>query len=73
MPKRVCMNVKVDAEIVRKAKVVAAVRGLTLSDYVSGLLRPLVEDDLLRAAADLAEPPADKGEATPALRRARPS
>ncbi len=71
MPKRECMNVKVEAELVRKAKVVAAVRGLTLADYVSELLRPLIEEDLLRAAADLVEPPAGKEETTSAPRRAR--
>ena len=53
MAKRERMNVKVDAEVVRKAKVVAAARRLALSDYVTGLLRPLVENDLARVAAGL--------------------
>jgi hypothetical protein len=47
------MNVKVDAEGLRKAKVVAAARHVPLSDYVSGLLRPRVEADLVSVAAGL--------------------
>jgi hypothetical protein len=62
MSKRERMNVKVDAEVVRKAKVVAAARHVHLSDYVSDLLRSHVEADLLRVAAGLlggkkADPP----------------
>jgi hypothetical protein len=58
------MNVKVDAELVRKAKVVAAARRITLSDYVSDLLRPLVEVDLARVAAGLMRP-AEEAAASP--------
>jgi hypothetical protein len=47
------MNVKVEAELVRKAKVVAAAKQMTLSDYISGLLRAHIENDLRRAAAGL--------------------
>ena len=54
MSKRNCMNVKVDAELVRKAKVVAAARRLTLTDYVSELLRPHIDHDLTHVAAGLA-------------------
>jgi hypothetical protein len=62
------MNVKVDAEGVRKAKVVAAARHVPLSDYVSGLLRPRVEADLVSAAARLigtseADPPGNTADA----------
>jgi len=53
MSKRECMNVKVDAEVVRRAKVVAAAQRVLLSDYVSKLLRPLIEADLARVAAGL--------------------
>jgi hypothetical protein len=48
------MNVKVDAELVRKAKLVAAARAVTLSDYVSAILRAQIEVDLARVAAGLA-------------------
>jgi hypothetical protein len=56
------MNVKVEAELVRKAKVVAAAKQMTLSDYISGLLRTHIENDLRREAAGLigeAAAPAD--------------
>jgi hypothetical protein len=53
MSKRERMNVKVDAELVRKAKVVAAARHVHLSDYISDLLRSHVEADLMKVAAGL--------------------
>jgi hypothetical protein len=53
--KRDCMNVKVEADLVRKAKVVAAARHITLTDYVSDLLRAAVQSDLVRVAAGLTE------------------
>jgi len=56
MPRGRCMNVKVDADLVRKAKVVAAVKNITLSRYITDLLRSHVENDLALVAAALAEP-----------------
>jgi hypothetical protein len=53
VPKRECMNIKVDAELVRKAKVIAAARHVTLSDYISRLLRGLIDQDLASVAAGL--------------------
>ena len=53
MSKRNCMNIKVDAELVRMAKVVAAARRMTLTDYVSALLRPHIETDLAHVAVGL--------------------
>jgi len=53
MSKRERMNVKVDAEVVRKAKVVAAARHVPLSDYITDLLRSRVEADLMSVAAGL--------------------
>jgi hypothetical protein len=53
MARRDCLNVKVDAALVRKAKVVAAAKRVTLSDYVSALLRERVENDLGTVAAEL--------------------
>ncbi|HYT89650.1 MAG TPA: hypothetical protein VEL76_13165 [Gemmataceae bacterium] len=55
MSKRESMNVKVEADLVRKAKVVAAAKRVTLSDYVSGLLRTLIEEDLRGVATRLVE------------------
>jgi hypothetical protein len=48
------MNVKVDADLLRKAKVVAATKQVTLSNYVSAMLRPLIEKDLSEIASVLA-------------------
>ena len=55
MVKQERMNVKVDAEIVRKGKVVAAAKQIPLADYISALLRPLIDDDLGSVAAALVE------------------
>ncbi len=55
MSKRYYMNLKVDADLVRKAKVVAAVKQITLADYIDQLLRPQVESDLVHTAAGLIE------------------
>jgi hypothetical protein len=62
MPRHERMNVKVEAELVRKAKVVAAAKQMTLSDYISGLLRPHIENDLRRAAAGLIDETAQPAE-----------
>ncbi len=56
MSKERCMNVKVDADLVRKAKVVAAIKNITLSKYITELVRPQVENDLATVALGLAEP-----------------
>jgi hypothetical protein len=60
------MNVKIDADLVMKAKVVAAARRITLTDYVSELLRDLIHGDLARVAAGLA---AADGEPEPRSRQ----
>ena len=67
MSRRERLNVKVDAELVRKAKVVAAAKQITLSDYVSGLLREPIEADLGRVAAGLlgGRVPTPAGQAEP--------
>lgn len=46
MARRNDVAVKIDAEVVRKARIVAAYKGLALAEYVSELMRPLVERDL---------------------------
>ena len=38
--------VKVDAEVISEAKMVAASRGVTLAEYISEILRPIVHRDL---------------------------
>jgi hypothetical protein len=52
------MNVKMDADLVRKAKVVAAMKHTTLSRYITELVRPLVERDMVIVALELAAPAA---------------
>lgn len=41
--------IRVDAGLARKAKIAAEHQDLDLSDYISGLLRPLVEKDWAKA------------------------
>jgi hypothetical protein len=38
--------VKVDSEVVSEAKMVAASRGITLAEYLTEILRPVVHSDL---------------------------
>jgi len=38
--------VKIDTEVVAEAKMVAASRGLSLAEYLSEILRPIVHRDL---------------------------
>jgi hypothetical protein len=56
MSKERCMNVKMDAELVRKAKIVAAMKNITLLKYITELVRPQVESDLATMFLGLAEP-----------------
>jgi hypothetical protein len=44
--KRNDVQVKVDAQVATHARMVAAARGITIAEYVSELLRPLVLRDL---------------------------
>lgn len=46
MPKRDDVTVKLDKEVVRKARIVAAYRDITLAEYFSEKLAPLVDADL---------------------------
>jgi hypothetical protein len=38
--------VKLDAKVAKEAKMVAAARGITLAEYISEILRPIVHRDL---------------------------
>jgi hypothetical protein len=40
------VTVKMDAQTVRKAKMVAAGRGITLAEYLTQIVRPVVDRDL---------------------------
>jgi hypothetical protein len=54
--KRTDATVKVDVEVLRKAKIVAAIRDVTLAEYLSEVLRPVVERDHTKAIADESTP-----------------
>jgi hypothetical protein len=40
------ISVKLDAHVAKKAKLVATNRGITLAEYISEILRPIVDRDL---------------------------
>jgi hypothetical protein len=64
MAKRNDVTVKVDAEVVATAKMVAASREVSLAEYLSEVLRPLVKRDLDQEYARRNQPPKtpkDKG------------
>jgi hypothetical protein len=63
------MNVKVEADLVRKAKVVAALKKITLSSYITEIVRSRVESDLAVVVVGLADPEFTEG---PAIIHARP-
>jgi hypothetical protein len=44
--KRKDVAVKIDVEVIAEAKMVAASRGVTLAEYLSDMLRPIVRRDL---------------------------
>jgi hypothetical protein len=47
MARRQDTAVKVDAEVIRKAKIVAAYKDVSLAEYLSEALRPIVDRDLV--------------------------
>jgi hypothetical protein len=46
MVRRKDVAVKIDAEVVRQAKIVAAYKDVSLAEYMSEAIRPIVERDL---------------------------
>lgn len=46
--------VKVEAEIIRKAQTICAYRVITLAEYLSEILRPVVERDFEQFSQELA-------------------
>lgn len=58
-PKRNDVPVKMDAEVVRQAKMVAASRDQTLAEYISETLRPIVKRALERILVDFQKPEKD--------------
>lgn len=51
MTKRNDTAVKIDTEVVRRAKIVAAYRSQSLAEYLTARLAPFVEADLLEEQA----------------------
>jgi predicted HicB family RNase H-like nuclease len=49
------MQVRIDAQIGRRAKVVASESGMSLADYLSGILRDRVEKDYRKVVKDIDE------------------
>lgn len=41
-------QVRIDSQVARKAKFVASEKGVSLADYLTGLLRPQVDKEYLR-------------------------
>jgi hypothetical protein len=52
MTKRNDVPVKIDAEVIRVAKIAAAYRELSLAEYLSERLRPIVAEDVQRSHAE---------------------
>lgn len=59
-PKREDKAVKIARDLATKAKVIAETRGLTIAEYLSGLLRPHIEKDWPRAVKILDAAPEDE-------------
>ena len=49
--------VRLASDLVRKAKYLAAQKGVALSDYLSDLLRPAIDKDFRKAARELMDEP----------------
>lgn len=54
MVKRDDTAVKVDTDVVKQARIVATHRGITVAEYLSGLLRNLVATDYRSSLAEMA-------------------
>lgn len=56
MARRKDMAVKIDAEVTRKAKIVAAYKDVSLAEYLSESLRDIVDRDLTEYAKRALDP-----------------
>ncbi len=61
MVRRNDMAVKIDAEVIAEAKMVAASRGVSLAEYLSEILRPIVHRNLEEETAKRLKPRKPKG------------
>ena len=61
MVRRNDQTVKLDAEVARDAKIVAAYKDMSLAEYLSELIRPVVARDLESEHERKTKPPKGKG------------
>jgi hypothetical protein len=54
------LSVKIDAQVARKAKLVATYRGVTLAEYISSVVGDVVSQHLKEETAKMADEPAAK-------------
>jgi hypothetical protein len=59
--KRNDVAVKLDADVARLARIVAAERGQPIAAYISDILRPIVERDAAEVGAKLVKKPEPTG------------
>jgi len=59
-PARKDEQAKVDAEVLRQARIVCAYRGIVLAEYLSGILKPTVAKDLAEEQAKATKPKGSK-------------
>jgi hypothetical protein len=48
------LTVKMGADVVNRAKVVALNKNLTLAEYLTERIRPLIDEDYIKTVADMA-------------------
>jgi hypothetical protein len=56
------VSVKIEASVYRMAKTVAAWQGRNISEYISEMLRPIVEKDLAAVSRETKTPPTPEQE-----------
>jgi hypothetical protein len=55
------VSVKIDAEVYRLVRTVAAWRGVAVAEYLSDIVRPAVQKDIAKMSKEAAERGKDKG------------
>ncbi len=54
--KRNDTSVKIDAEIIRKARTISAFRDISMAEYLSTILRPIIDKEFEQFKKSLAKP-----------------
>lgn len=57
--KRNDVSVRIEADLLQKARVIAAIRDVSITQYLSDVLRPSIERDFTKSIADVSrdQPP----------------